>query len=246
MKDSKVEIKAVVVATISMCTKNCWHCKFGVLSAQPPQLMPDKFVIKIIDDLAFIDYKKRLSLFNGNEPLLDPRLPDFYRYARKKLPDVPLTLVSNGDLATPEVLKRLFDSGLQKITFSLHQGSREEELVSYQKQFGKDKIVIADHVNQAHFHNRGGLIKSNKVSQKRYPTTGCSLPFKQLNVYTDYTMGLCSADQAENFKVEIGDKPIWQVFFENENLNRFRNMMAGDKRDIFPCAECSYEGKDYF
>jgi len=246
MIDTKVEIKAVVMATISMCTQRCWHCKFGVASLGLPQLMPEAFVVKAIDDLAFINYKKRFSLFNGNEPLLDPRLEDFYRYAKKKLPDVPLTLTSNGDLATENLLKRLFDSGLQKINFSLHQGSRKDALISYQQQFGKDKVTIWNHEDSKHFHNHGGLIKSEKVSQKRYGTTGCSLPFKQLNIYPDCTMGLCCVDRAENIKVEIGNTPIWQVFFENAELNSYRKMLADDKRNINPCIECSYNGLDYF
>lgn len=245
MIDSKVEIKAVVVSTINMCTQHCWHCKHGVISPHP-HFMPEGFAVKIIDDLAFIDYRNRLSLFNINEPLLDPRLEDFYKYAKKRLPNAFLSLSSNGDLVTEDVLQRLFNAGLQKITICLSHNQREEVLISYQSKFGNDKVHIVNHMNPRSFHNRGGLIASSDLSQIRYNASGCALPFKQMSIYADCAVGLCSADQAENIKVEIGNMPIWQVFFENEVLNKYREMLKSNSRIMSPCVACSYNGVDYF
>jgi len=212
--------------------------------------MEEKFAYKIVDDLAVIGYKNRLSFFCGNEPLLDPRLEDFFAYASEKLPGATLTLVSNGDLATSKVLQRLFNAGMKKIIFSLHSAKRKEELYEYQREFGEVKIVVMDYVNidmSKRLHNHGGLIESDRVSQQRYPSAGCTLPFKQLVVYPDNTIGLCSADMKENIKVKVqAHESILDVFYESKELNDYRKMLALNKRDTFPCFECSYSGEDYF
>ena len=208
--------------------------------------MPEEFALKIVNDLAKINYKKRLSFFCGNEPLLDPRIEGFIGYAHEKLPYASITLVSNGDLASEKVLKRLFDSGMQRIIFSLHSNERKLDLEKYQTEFGKDRITISNYVAFKHFHNFGGLIKSENVSQERYLTVGCALPFKQLVAYSDCTVGLCCVDMAEKVKAKVPkDKSIIETFYFDEKLNHFRNMLACDKRDLVPCSECSYKGSDY-
>ena len=243
------EIKSVVVCTISMCTRRCWHCAHGV---HPPakHILSEKLATKIIDDLASVGYEKRLSFFCGNEPLLDPRLEDFFRYASKKLPCATLTLVSNGDLATRNVLKRLFDSGMQKIIISLHSYERKPDFVDYQNEFGKDRLIVSDHASPTAitgFHNFGGLIKSDKVSQTRYPHSGCALPFKQLVVYPDYTLGLCCVDTRETIRIQVDEsESIVETFFNSDELNKFRLMLGSNQRNNDPCANCSYIGRDYF
>ena len=244
-----IEIKEVVICTISMCTQRCWHCAHGV-RIPPIQIMPENLVLTIIDDLAAHGYSKRLSFFCGNEPLLDPRLEDFFSYAEIRLPDVQKTLFSNGDLATLNVLERLFRSGMDKIDFSLHNYIREPKLLEYQDYFGKDKVVIFDHANPAifeHFHNHGGLIKDKRVSQTKYLGSDCALPFKQMVVYPDYTLGLCCADMAKNVIIQIAEgQSVVEAFFQSAVLNNFRSMLAEKKRKMSPCIDCSYKGVDYF
>ena len=245
----KIELKEVVINTISMCTQRCWHCRFGV-DPPPVKILSQEHVFKIVDDLAAINYNRRLSFFCGNEPLLDPRQEDFFKYATKKLTGATLTLFSNGDLATSNVLKRLFDSGMQKITFSLHHLAREFDIRKLQHEFGAERVLVYDHTKPAFFtscHNHGGLIKSKLVSQRKYPESSCALPFKQLVVHPDFAIGQCCVDMSENVKVKLNtSQSVVDVFYECSELNNLRKMLASNKRDKAPCSECSYNGLDYF
>lgn len=246
-----VDLRSVVVETISMCTQRCFHCKYGVINVLP-RVMPGDFVYKIVDDLAAVNYDKRLSFFCGNEPLLDPSLEDFFAYASRKLPRAVLDLTSNGDLATISVLEKLFNAGMQKILFSLHSKTLEGRFEKYQEAFGSAQISFVDHTEAAamqRFNNRGGLVKSKSVSQKLHPNSNCALPFKQMVVWSDCTVGLCCVDMNETIKIQVEAKhkqSIYNLFYDSKMLNKFRTMLQEQRRDLAPCCDCSYSGWDGF
>ena len=50
------------------------------------ELMDEKLYYKIIDELAELNYRGRVSPYLMNESLLDSRLEKFITYTREKLP----------------------------------------------------------------------------------------------------------------------------------------------------------------
>ena len=48
-------------------------------------------------------------------------------YARKKLPNSKIEIVTNGDVLNKERLQKLFDSGLSTILISVYDGKKEED-----------------------------------------------------------------------------------------------------------------------
>ena len=76
----------ILIQTNSKCTRKCYFCHHG-LDDPPANIdMDEGLFTHIIDQLAHINYKGRVGLFEMNEPLTDKRFTGFLTYARKKLP----------------------------------------------------------------------------------------------------------------------------------------------------------------
>ena len=248
MSNYTIKLNEVFIETVSMCTQRCWHCKHGV-AATPPVIMPREFVEKIIDELSIINYSRTLLFFHANEPLLDARLEDFIAYASKKIPNAKILIASNGDLATRDVLYRLFNAGLSKLLFSLHDEMKVEveQLQKLSDEFGARRVILVDQTsgNGGRFNNRAGMLSTSGVSQSRHVNKGCILPFREMVITADCSLGLCCCDIAPFFKVEISPTDsVLNIFYESQTLNNYRNILSNAGRDISPCRECRFDG-DY-
>ena len=245
MKPIEHELKNTIVSTISMCTKRCWHCPYGTDCPPLPQVMPEKFVVKLIDELSDVSYSGRLTFYGINEPLLDPRIEDFVAYARKKMPDIRMTLTSNGDLATVATIGRLFKAGINKINLTLHYEKDRPHIMQLKESYPRG-VVVTDHSKPettAHFHNVGGGIKSNAVLQGTF-SKGCAMPFRQMVLYPDCSLGLCCEGYSDKLRVAVSDEQkILDVYYKSELLSSYRKMLLSGERNIPPCSECSYSGE---
>ena len=244
MEEYRTELDNIYVQTVSMCTMRCWHCAYGAMPISP-QIMPEAFVLRLVDELADINYSRRLTFYGVNEPLLDPRIQDFISYARKKLPLVRMVITSNGDLATIDVVGRLLNAGAAKVNLTIHDEAKAPNLLKI-KEYFPNGVTLIDHSSPEkteHFHNVGGLIKASSVQQRRYRDRSCALPFRQMILYSDCTLGLCCGGYSDDFRIRIDEaESILDIYNKNAELNRYRNMLKSNKRDMFPCSDCSYEG----
>ena len=71
--------------------------------------------LSVIDDLA--DMGVPLILFTGGEPLLREDIWDLARHAKKR--GIKMALSTNGTLITPEIARRIKDSGIEYAGISL-------------------------------------------------------------------------------------------------------------------------------
>lgn len=84
----------ILIQTNNKCTRRCEFCLYGMKDIKiEDHVMPDWLFRKIIQELNQIDYSGRISLFEINEPLTDPRIIDMVRYAKKTFPRVDSCLL---------------------------------------------------------------------------------------------------------------------------------------------------------
>jgi len=113
------------LAVANTCNFRCRYCPCsdsGLLKKNQVKkgLMDFALYTKIIDDLdQFPEQIKILRLVKEGEPLLNKRLADMIRYAKRKQPFVKVDTTTNASLLTPERSDELIDAGLDKIFISL-------------------------------------------------------------------------------------------------------------------------------
>ena len=126
----------LILETNSLCNRRCPTClrqRDPTRSRWNPDGcpknidLPTKTVYDVINQAAELGYKGKLGLHWFNEPLLDPRIPGFAAYAKKKgLPFV--YLATNGDI----LLSR-----------TRHRGSRPARRLARKLDAALDQIVIS-------------------------------------------------------------------------------------------------------
>jgi MoaA/NifB/PqqE/SkfB family radical SAM enzyme len=102
----------VGIETVNLCTRRCRHYKFGQKRPNGNvKWLSAELIEKVAENLKALNFRGRISPFGINEPLMDRRMPDIIRLLRSSCPEAMITLVSNGDLLTLEILRNLFAAG---------------------------------------------------------------------------------------------------------------------------------------
>jgi MoaA/NifB/PqqE/SkfB family radical SAM enzyme len=173
--------RAIEIETSTACNRRCSYCpnsKFDKGLYKNQRFMDARLFHKIINDLAGMRFKGRISPHFYNEPLLDKRLPGFIRYAREKLPCAEISIFTNGDFLDLDLFYRLIG---YRTVFYITQHSnnlpRKLSLLLRRLRAHYDKNVIWGrmiHPNigyrrftpQTPLMNRGGLVRSKTVGKK--------------------------------------------------------------------------------
>ena len=117
--------RAVEFQTLSVCNAKCLFCPHS----SSPELIPhgrmeDALIHKIVNECSR-HLVGRISPYLTNEPLMDKRMPDILRLIRKKVPFAKTKINTNASLLTEEMSRKILDSGLSQIWFSVNGYSPE-------------------------------------------------------------------------------------------------------------------------
>lgn len=82
--------------------------------------LSSKVVEKTIDELSQIKYNGTISFHIYNEPLIDPRLFYFIRYAKNKCPDSKIYILSNGQNLSQYLVEELEYAGVWMLVVSAY------------------------------------------------------------------------------------------------------------------------------
>jgi MoaA/NifB/PqqE/SkfB family radical SAM enzyme len=112
---------------------------------------------KIVDELAGLA-PRRISPYLMNEPLLDPRLPEFVRYTTERVPEATTLITTNGTRLTEAFGAALIDAGLKRVKVSLQSLDPETN-----KRLMGDRVDSAEVVrNVIAFHR---VIREKRAKQ---------------------------------------------------------------------------------
>lgn len=110
----------------SACNFRCGFCPCGNAhkslwtDQKNTSVMSYELFRKIIDDISYFPEKiKTLRLYKEGEPLLNKRLPDMIRYAKRSNSVGSIDFTTNGVLLTKDLGLALVDSGLDRINISI-------------------------------------------------------------------------------------------------------------------------------
>ena len=111
----------VEIETNSRCNRGCHYCPVAV-DPRDGQEMSEELFRSILDQLAAMNFRGRLSPHFFGEPLLDARLPRLMALAREKLPKARIVIYTNGDALTPNKARALLDAGVSLFVVTFEAG----------------------------------------------------------------------------------------------------------------------------
>lgn len=234
-----MEKPIVAIETLGECNYKCAYCPVSVTPKRQGRMSQETYE-KVLDDLVHIDGDVQLRLHFYNEPLLDKRLPDFIRLAKKKLPNTYVRVVSNGNLLTLQVAEKLFSAGLDNLAVSGHEQEDVERVVStFRGSEFEELIEVRNAFQQVSWSDRRASVELEQENFVRQipagvKSWGCSF----LTVQIDYLgqVHQCCEDYAGDLILgNIKDRSVRDIV-ESHKL-KLKKLFCGRFDDT--CAHCA-------
>jgi MoaA/NifB/PqqE/SkfB family radical SAM enzyme len=120
-------IKQVEIEVFSYCNRTCWFCPNSTIDRRSENhFMDEGLYLRILAELAEIDYRGVITYSRYNEPLADRIILERIRQAHRLLPSALLSTHTNGDYLTRTYLDELRDAGLSRILIMNYLGNNEQ------------------------------------------------------------------------------------------------------------------------
>lgn len=234
----------VEVETINRCNGVCSFCPVNRnVDPREEKMMTKELFESIVDQLAEMNYAGRFTTFSNNEPLLDKRIVEFNRYARKKLPNAKIHLFTNGTLFTIELFKELIEYLDELIIDNYHQELRLikpcEEIKQYCQLHPhlKSKVTIVLRKPQEILTSRGGNAP-NRKDVGIYTEDRCILPFKQLIIRPDGKISLCCNDAIGKYTLgDVSKDKILDIWY-GPRFEMVRKSLYEGRKNWGECQHC--------
>ena len=234
----------IYIATNNICNGTCGFCSVGNDKGQPPTIIPDDIIEKIISELKEINFKGKISLHGVNEPLLDKRLATICKQFKNSLPDCGLRILTNGTMLTEELLNVLLP-WVEKIEVHIYGDELSipknmESIISYceASAVASQKVKFFLRLKHEILSQKGygpcGRTKYGKIN------SGCIMPFTTLSIVAPGIVTYCDSDYCGKGNMgNIREQRIIDIW-NSEKFNEYRlNMLSGRAFTEF-CNKCDF------
>jgi radical SAM protein with 4Fe4S-binding SPASM domain len=245
----------IEISESGTCNRTCSFCpRSDPKFEDKKEFISNKLHEKMCVELKELNYKGTVRYSGFIEPMLDKNIFNLINMVRKNLPESNIEMVTNGDPLNLSRLKKLFDSGLNRILISAYDGKEEaqnlENLCISASLTNKQYIVRHRYLSEDEdfgitLSNRSGLMENAefKIETLKEPLKNpCYIP--SYTFFLDYQGDVLMCPHDWGKKVILGDlnkEKLIDIWFNNKSM-RVRKMLNKANRDFKPCNVCDVEG----
>ena len=238
------DIYEIEIETINRCNGVCPFCPVNAKEPQRPYAkMPTELFYKIIADLVAIDYSGMLSIFSNNEPFLDERILDFYRYAKTRLPKATTSIFTNGSLLTLEKFVEL-TKWCDTITIDNYNDAKVvndnlKEIYDYLQIHVelKKRVNFSLRLQNQVLTSRGGQAPNKK--NVKYEKERCLLPYRMLVIRPTGKVSLCCNDALGKYTLgDVSKQSVIEVWNSEDYKKIRREMLLHGRKNLLLCRNC--------
>lgn len=227
---------AIAIQTNSLCNLRCPFCLYGqYVDYNSEEIIATELVEKIFTELAALQYRGRVALYNLNEPLTDPRIVSFLQKAHEKIPQAFHFFSTNGVLLNQDLLDDILAyTDLVRI----NQYSHLPALDYHDKKFDmRDKQNFFEMANSNRGGNLAGLPSANAIGHGI-----CANPFGQLVIMPPGVAVLCCADGFRQMVMgDIRHQSLEEIWYGSA-FQFVREKLANNRRhELVLCGQCNIE-----
>lgn len=228
----------VNIETTAYCNRKCSFCFYADrFPKRDMGVMKEETFKKIIDDLAAIKFRGRLSPHSYGEPLLDKRLPDLMEYARKRLPLCTLDVRTNGDYLNEDMLRKLLSKGVDTFLITNYDDDEKPALEELRRRY-PSPVALRSYKDFDKVDRAGAIFDRGESVGKI-----CRRPSAALVVNWKGNVVLCCQDFYEDHCFgNVMDQSI-QDIWNGPEFVRYRDELLRGNRDISQiCSHCDDYG----
>ena len=244
------------------CNRRCIFC---------PRVDPEKYpnistsldikvFKKMILELKEVNFNGRISFSGFGEPLLTKNLYEYIEITKQNLKEVFIEITTNGDVLLskngPDILKKLFSSGLTNIKVSLYDGHEQIEPTENLKKklnLSDEQFIIRkrylgpEESYGLTISNRAGAIElKNDVFELKALSEPlkkpCYFPFYKMMIDYNGDVLICSNDWKKEAAVgNITSESILDIWVSKKFID-IRKKLSQANRNYKPCKTCDVNG----
>ena len=239
----------IELSLIDVCNRSCVFCPKSDSSIAPDtyQKMSRSLIDKLYKDLKKINYSGSITLCGYGEPLLHKDI----EYITNKLSKVSnVEVVTNGDVLSVKMLRKLYDANAGRCLVSLYDGPEQIKKfknIIHQAKVPEDFVILRDrwYDDSQNFGvkltNRSGTIKiGNQVSNTMHSI--CYYPSYQFLIDWNGDVFLCPQDwQRRQTMGNMMQEEIFDIW-TSKIMKKYRIDLLNGKRTNEPCKSCNAQG----
>ena len=239
---------AIEFETTAYCNRKCDYCpnvEFERFGEKDNFLMKEEIFETLVNQLEDLKFNGMISPHLYGEPMSDPRLLEWTKIIRKKLPNSYIKIVTNGDFLNKENFRNFINAGVNIFYISKHSKKLKKHcrdlLDDLSSSELKQYILVQDfyedfNFSQDMFTNRGGVIDLKKDIRKKAPVNCSYATYPVINVFGDLI--LCCQDFHNDYVFgNITKRHLKDIWYDEKNIN-LRKRIFDYKFDLKICKEC--------
>ena len=245
----------IEVSNSGVCNRECSFCpRSDPNYNHVNEFFSNELHDKLCDELSSYNFSGIFAYCGFNEPLIKKDIYRDIQYARKKLPNSKIEIVTNGDVLNKEKLKKLYDSGLTTILISVYDGGDAEKKfydMCEELNLAKEAYVIRNRYKEAQedfgltLSNRAGNLEnaSFKVYSLKEPLKKpCTYPSYMFFVDYNGDVLMCSHDWGKKLILGNLNKNSFSEIWKGKKSMFARNKLNKSDRSFSPCDKCDVMG----
>ena len=245
----------IEISESGTCNRSCSFCPRSATNfIDKKEFITNKLHEKLCIELKELNYKGTIRYSGFVEPMLDKNIFNLINMVRNYLPESNIEMVTNGDPLNLKRLKKLFESGLNKILISAYDGKEEsdklEDLCIQANLTEKQYIVRHRYYSEDQdfgitLSNRSGLMADAefKIDSLEEPLKKpCYIP--SYTFFLDYQGDVLMCPHDWGKKVILGDlnkEKLKDIWFSKKFMG-IRKMLNKSNRNFKPCNVCDVDG----
>jgi hypothetical protein len=267
----KQQLRLIEIELFSYCNRRCWYCPNSYIDRiSKNQYLPEALYLKVLDELAAIEYSQEITYSRYNEPLaFRDHFLQSVAQARQRLPHAKLRTNTNGDYLTPSYLVELQGVGLDELFIQQYLGNNdrydhtamEAAMNRTLSRLGVSASLITNEPDQriewkldvpglkVHLRARNfaieGSARTPEINDETYVRTqACGQPFH--NMYIDYNglVMVCCNTRSDvsptGVMGSIRDAALWGIF-SGPAYTSWREHLGYDSPKSGICRSCKID-----
>ena len=245
----------IEISESGTCNRTCSFCpRSDPKFEDKKEFINNKLHEKMCIELKELNYKGTVRYSGFVEPMLDKNIFNLIKMVRDYIPEANIEMVTNGDPLNLTRLKKLFNSGLNRVLISAYDGKEETQKLqnlcisanlTESQYLVRHRYLSEDNDFGITLSNRSGLMENAefKIDKLKEPLKNpCYIP--SYTFFLDYQGDVLMCPHDWGKKVILGDlnkEKLLDIWFSNKSM-QVRKMLNKSNRSFKPCDVCDVEG----
>ncbi|RLD64018.1 MAG: hypothetical protein DRJ01_02105 [Bacteroidetes bacterium] len=232
--ENKPIFSVIELNLLNYCNRSCSFCP-SIVPATKKEMSPLTY-LSVILQLRNMGFEGLLSFSGFSEPTLHTDLYYYIDMKNKFIPNAHLTMNTNGDFLTDDIIDLLFKKGIDDICISVYE---KETLKKFDNkriiEYNNKRLVFKDRFSNEDFvNNRAGSLFSIEKPLKNI----CYYPY--YSIYVDYNGDILFCPHDYNKTIVLGNILNNDSLLDTWNGKEI-NKIRGNRNHL-PCSNCDVLG----